>query len=141
MSTLSPPDFRKEFFSGNATLVETRKSLYDTEIQDMTRGGHDPVKVYSAYKSALEYPGPAVILAHTVKGWGIDPFEGRNSSHQKKKMELDDLIDYRNALDLPIEDALLKKSPLLGLKEDSEELEYMLNRWKVLGGQLPSRSP
>ena len=141
LSTLAPPDFRNEFFSGNESLVEIGKSLSDTEIQDLTRGGHDPVKVFSAYKSALEYPGPSVILAHTVKGWGIDSFEGRNSTHQKKKMELDDLIAYRNALDLPLEDALLEKSPLLGLKADSEELQYMLERREVLGGQLPSRNP
>ena len=141
LSTLAPSDFRNEFFSGNESLVEIGKSLSDTEIQDLTRGGHDPIKVYSAYKYALEYPGPSVILAHTVKGWGIDSFEGRNSTHQKKKMELDDLIAYRNALDLPLEDELLQKSPLLGLKEDSEELEYLLERREVLGGQLPSRNP
>ena len=92
MSTLSPADFRSELFSGNKILEGIGTTLSDEDIGNLTRGGHDPRKVYAAYQAALAADGPAVILAHTVKGWGIDSFEGRNSTHQKKKMDLDDLV-------------------------------------------------
>ena len=82
LSTLSASDFRDELFSGSESLLALGKSISDTEIEQLTRGGHDPTKVYSAYQAALSANGPAVILAHTVKGWGIDSFEGRNSTHQ-----------------------------------------------------------
>ena len=74
MSTLQPSEFRKEFFSGNDLLSSLGESLSDAEIENMRRGGHDPRKVYAAYKCAEAAEGPAVILSHTVKGWGIDSF-------------------------------------------------------------------
>tara|TARA_B100000131_G_scaffold263684_1_gene260596 strand:- start:4370 stop:7027 length:2658 start_codon:yes stop_codon:yes gene_type:complete len=141
LSTLTPTDFRTEFFSGNQPLIDIGNSISDHDIENLTRGGHDPIKVFAAYKSALESSKPAVILAHTVKGWGIDSFEGRNSTHQKKKMELEDLLAYRDALKLPIEDALLQDEPFLELDGDSDELSYMLEQRKALGGALPSRKP
>ena len=116
-------------------------SLSDEEIEGLTRGGHDPIKVFAAYDTALKSPGPSVILAHTVKGWGIDSFEGRNSTHQKKKMDLDDLIAYRDALGLSIGDSKLQDDPFLPLEEDSDEIEYMLDCRRRLGGPLPSRTP
>jgi len=141
LSTLNPSKFREEFFSGNKSLEEIGKSLSDEEIDALTRGGHDPIKIYAAYKSALSADVPAVILAHTVKGWGIDSFEGRNSSHQKKKMEMSDLIAYRDELNLSIDETNLENDPFVLLEEESEELEYLMQRRKTLGGYLPSRNP
>ena len=139
MSTLQPSEFRKEFFSGNDDLSSIGESLSDAEIENMRRGGHDPRKVYAAYKCAEEAEGPAVILSHTVKGWGIDSFEGRNSTHQKKNMALKDLVAYRDSLDLPIDDEALEENPLYHPGEDSDEIEYLRSRRKELGGYLPSR--
>jgi pyruvate dehydrogenase E1 component len=98
----------------------------------MRRGGHDPRKVYAAYKCAEAAEGPAVILSHTVKGWGIDSFEGRNSTHQKKKMALQDLIAYRDSLELPIDDETLEDSPLYHPGEDSDEIEYLRSRREAI---------
>ncbi|MEC7100764.1 MAG: pyruvate dehydrogenase (acetyl-transferring), homodimeric type [Candidatus Thermoplasmatota archaeon] len=139
MSTLSPSEFRKEFFSGDDNLSSLGESLSDEDIENLRRGGHDPRKVYAAYKSAEAAQGPAVILSHTVKGWGIDSFEGRNSSHQKKKMAMEDLMAYRDSLQLPIDDESLEKSPFFHPGGDSEEIDYMVKRREKLGGYLPSR--
>jgi len=139
MSTLPPSEFRTEFFSGNEQLISIGESLNDGEIENLRRGGHDPRKVYAAYKAAEAADGPAVILSHTVKGWGIDSFEGRNSTHQKKKMALDDLIAYRDSLELPIGDQELEDTPLFHPGEDSDEVDYIRKRRQELGGYLPSR--
>ncbi|MEC7707000.1 MAG: pyruvate dehydrogenase (acetyl-transferring), homodimeric type, partial [Candidatus Thermoplasmatota archaeon] len=141
MSTLSPADFRSELFSGTKALEEIGATLSDEDIGNLSRGGHDPRKVYAAYQAALAAEGPAVILAHTVKGWGIDSFEGRNSTHQKKKMDLDDLFAYRDALNLKIDNSALENSPFYSLDKDSNELAYMVERRQTLGGSLPSRTP
>ena len=137
LSTLSASDFRDELFSGSESLLALGKSISDTEIEQLTRGGHDPTKVYSAYQAALSANGPAVILAHTVKGWGIDSFEGRNSTHQKKKMSLEDLVSYRDALDLNLDDSSLEDDPFVTLEEESDEMEYLLDRRKQLGACSP----
>ena len=113
LSTLSPGDFRSELFSGSEGLESLGASLSDEDIANLSRGGHDPRKVYAAYQAALAADGPAVILAHTVKGWGIDSFEGRNSTHQKKQMGLEDLVAYRDALGLAIEDSTLENLSLI----------------------------
>ncbi|RAH16407.1 MAG: pyruvate dehydrogenase (acetyl-transferring), homodimeric type [Methanobacteriota archaeon] len=139
MSTLEPSEFKAEFFSGNEQLSSIGDSLGEGEIENLRRGGHDPRKVYAAYKAAEAADGPAVILAHTVKGWGIDSFEGRNSTHQKKKMALDDLVAYRDSLELPIEDDALEDTPLHHPGEDSEEVDYIRKMRTNLGGYLPSR--
>jgi len=141
LSTLTAREFRDELFSGSETLQGLGDSISDTEIEELTRGGHDPIKVYSAYQAALSANGPAVILAHTVKGWGIDSFEGRNSTHQKKKMSLEDLVAYRDALGLNLDDSRLEDDPFATLEEDSDEIEYLFERRKQLGGHLPSRRP
>ena len=139
MSTLSPSDFRKELFSGSEELVSIGSKLSDEEIINLRRGGHDPLKIYAAYHAALESDKPAVILAHTVKGWGIDSFAGRNSTHQKKKMNMEDLIAYRNRLNIPLSDEQLNKSPFYLLDEESDALEYIHSTREKLGGYLPSR--
>ncbi len=139
MSTLSPTLFRAEFFSGNESLNQIGISLSDEEISNLTRGGHDPIKVYSAFKIAEQSSRPSVILAHTVKGWGIDSFEGRNSTHQKKKMNIDDLKAYRDRLEIPVIDADLENKPFSNLDLDSEEYKYLMDQRNKLGGFLPSR--
>ncbi len=139
MSTLEVSSFRTEFFSGNEEIIKLGNSLTDSEILKLKRGGHDPLKVYSAYKAAEAADGPAVILAHTVKGWGIDSFEGRNSTHQKKKMNFEDLSAYKERLGIEIENSELEHSPFYSLDKDSEEYNYLINRRNELGGFLPSR--
>ena len=141
LSTLPISEFRDELFSGSESLQGLGTSISDKEIEELTRGGHDPIKVYSAYQAALSANGPAVILAHTVKGWGIDSFEGRNSTHQKKKMTLDDLVAYRDVLGLDVDDSRLEEDPFVVLEEESEEIEYLFEQRKNLGGPLPSRRP
>ena len=141
LSTLPISEFRDELFSGSESLQGLGNSISDKEIEELTRGGHDPIKVYSAYQAALSANGPAVILAHTVKGWGIDSFEGRNSTHQKKKMTLDDLVAYRDVLGLDVDDSRLEEDPFVVLEEESEEIEYLFEQRKNLGGPLPSRKP
>lgn len=139
MSTLSPSDFRKELFSGSEELVSLGSKLSDQDIIGLRRGGHDPLKIYAAYHAALESDKPVVILAHTVKGWGIDSFAGRNTTHQKKKMNIDDLIAYRDRLNIPLDDEQLQSSPFYSLDEESEALEYIHSTRGKLGGYLPSR--
>ncbi len=139
MSTLSPSDFRKELFSGSEELVSFGSKLSDQDIIDLRRGGHDPLKIYAAYHAALESDKPAVILAHTVKGWGIDSFAGRNTTHQKKKMNIEDLIAYRDRLNIPLDDEQLQSSPFYSLDKESEALEYIHSTRGKLGGYLPSR--
>ena len=141
LSTLPISEFRDELFSGSESLQGLGNSISDKEIEELTRGGHDPIKVYSAYQAALSANGPAVILAHTVKGWGIDSFEGRNSTHQKKKMTLDDLVAYRDVLGLDVDDSRMEEDPFVVLEEESEEIEYLFEQRKKLGGHLPSRRP
>ena len=139
MSTLSPSDFRDELFSGSEELVSIGKKLSEQDIINLRRGGHDPLKIYAAYHAALESDKPAVILAHTVKGWGIESFAGRNTTHQKKKMNIDDLIAYRDRLNIPLDDEQLQSSPFYSLEEESEALEYIHSTRGKLGGYLPSR--
>ncbi len=139
MSTLSPSDFREELFSGSEELISIGSKLSDEDITKLRRGGHDPMKIYAAYHAALESDKPSVILAHTVKGWGIDSFAGRNSTHQKKKMNIEDLIAYRDRLQIPLDDEKLQNDPFYSLDEESEALEYLHSTRKKLGGYLPSR--
>ena len=139
MSTLSPSEFRDELFSGSEVLVSLGRNLSDEEIINLRRGGHDPLKVYAAYHAALESDKPSVILAHTVKGWGIESFAGKNTTHQKKKMNLDDLIAYRNRLQIPISDENLQENPFYLLEDESDALAYIHERREQLGGYLPSR--
>lgn len=139
MSTLEPAEFRNELFSGNSALVEMGQNISDQEIGQLRRGGHDPIKVWSAYHAAKQSDRPAVILAHTVKGWGIDSFEARNTTHQKKKMSLEDLKQYRDDLGVTVDDENLENDPFHEFEEDSDTLSYLHQRRNELGGYLPSR--
>ncbi|DAC65393.1 TPA: pyruvate dehydrogenase (acetyl-transferring), homodimeric type, partial [Candidatus Thalassarchaeaceae archaeon] len=139
MSILEPAEFRTEFFTGNPELDALGASLNDAQIGQLRRGGHDPIKVWAAYHAAKQSDKPAVILAHTVKGWGIDSFEGRNTTHQKKKMSLEDLTQYRDDLGIPVPDDNLQDDPFHQFEEDSEALAYLHARRAQLGGYLPER--
>lgn len=133
---------RKDFFGAYPELKEMVEDLSDEELEKMKRGGHDPVKVYNAYKKAVEFKeGPTVILAKTVKGYGLgEAGEGRNVTHQQKKLNEDELKTFRKRFDIPIPEKQLSKAPFYRPRDDSEEIEYLKQRRKDLGGQLPIRT-
>ncbi|MFM9274751.1 transketolase-like TK C-terminal-containing protein, partial [Pseudarthrobacter sp. NKDBFgelt] len=119
--------------------------LTDDQIWNLKRGGHDYRKVYAAYKAATEFKGkPTVILAKTVKGYGLGPhFEGRNATHQMKKLTLDDLKKFRDHLRIPVTDDQLEKDlyqpPYYHPGTDAPEIKYMMERRAALGGSVPER--
>ncbi|HET6704300.1 pyruvate dehydrogenase (acetyl-transferring), homodimeric type [Amycolatopsis sp.] len=138
---------REHFFGRDPRTKDLVKDLSDADIWNLKRGGHDYRKVYAAYKAALEHHGqPTVILAHTIKGYGLGPaFEGRNATHQMKKLTLDDLKLFRDSQRIPISDEELERDPKLPPYyhpgANSPEIEYLIGRRKALGGFLPERRP
>ncbi|OFT89760.1 pyruvate dehydrogenase (acetyl-transferring), homodimeric type [Corynebacterium auriscanis] len=136
---------REYFFNRDPRAAKLVEDMTDEEIWNLRRGGHDYRKIYAAYKKALETKDqPTVILAHTIKGYGLGHnFEGRNATHQMKKLTLDDLKLFRDKQGVPITDEELEKDPYLppyyNPGPDSDEVKYMLNRRKELGGFLPER--
>ena len=136
---------RDNFFGRDPRTAKLVHNWSDEDIWNLSRGGHDYRKMYAAYKSATETKGqPTVILAKTIKGWTLgSSFEARNSTHQMKKLSLEDLKDFRDRLHIPISDAQLEEDPYLppyynpGLKD--ENLAYMMERRRQLGGSLPQR--
>lgn len=133
---------RKEFFGKNKELLKMVEDLSDDELVKLRRGGHDPQKVYNAYKFATEYKGaPTVILAQTIKGYGLgEAGEGRNITHQQKKLNEDELKHFRDRFDIPLSDEDLKSAPFYKPDENSEEIKYILEQRKKLGGFLPKRN-
>src|SRR5690242_8604448 len=117
--------------------------MSDDQIVKLPRGGHDYRKVYAAFDSATEHVGqPTVILAKTIKGWTIDALEGKNATHQMKKLTKDDLKRFRDRLFLPITDKAIDESdvaPFYHPGKDSPQVQYMLERRQQLGGPLPQR--
>lgn len=113
----------------------------DDDIWALNRGGHDPSKIYAAYKAAHEATNrPTVILAHTIKGYGMGGSgEAQNSTHQQKKMHIEDVRNFRNRFEIPVSDEDLEKLPFVKFAEGSPELEYMRNARMNLGGYLPQR--
>ena len=142
-TTESGAYIREHFFGPDPRLRKMVEHLSDDDLRHLRRGGHDYRKVYSAYKLALEQHGaPTVILAHTVKGWTLGVgFEGRNSTHQIKKIGEAELRAFRDLLELPISDKRLAeaKPPYYHPGADSDEVEYLLMRRRALGGLLPRR--
>lgn len=132
---------RKNFFGTHPVLLDMVKRHTDEQLERLARGGHDPEKVYAAYKAATTQTGkPAVILAKTVKGYGLgESGEGRNVTHQQKKMNERELKDFRTRLRIPISDEDLSSVPFYKPPEDSGEMRYMVERRKSLGGRAPSR--
>ncbi|MBO3664187.1 pyruvate dehydrogenase (acetyl-transferring), homodimeric type [Microbacterium stercoris] len=136
---------RENFFGRDPRALELVKDYTDDQIWGLRRGGHDYRKVYAAFKAAQEHKGqPTVIIAHTIKGYGLGPhFEGRNATHQMKKMTLDDLKLFRDTMHIPITDAQLEadpyRPPYYHPGENDETIQYMLERRRALGGFLPER--
>src|SRR5690625_5250473 len=135
---------REHFFGADPRLLKMVEHLSDDDIAKLPRGGHDYRKVYAAFDAAMKHSGqPTVILAHTVKGWLIESFKGRNATHQMKKMTDDDLKAFRDKLRIPITDEQIESSdgaPFFHPGQDSEEFEYMMARRNQLGGPLPDRT-
>jgi pyruvate dehydrogenase E1 component len=133
---------REHFFGKYPELAAMVSDMTDEQIWALNRGGHDPAKIYAAYKAAVEHTGqPTVILAKTVKGYGMgEAGEGQNITHQQKKMAENALRVFRNRFGLPIADEDLLKYPYLKPEPDSPEANYMAERRAALGGgTLPSR--
>ena len=132
---------RKHFFGKYPELAARVVHLSDEQLRKMQRGGHDPRKVYAAYQAAMEHKGqPTVILAKTVKGYGLgEAGEGRNISHQQKKMNEKELREFRARFDIPISDHEIADMPFFKPEADSPEIRYLLERRQKLGGSLPKR--
>ncbi len=132
---------REHFFGKYPETRDMVSNLSDDDIWRLNRGGHDPHKIYAAYSAATKHAGqPTVILAKTIKGYGMGTAgEAQNITHQQKKMGTTSLEAFRDRFKLPIPDDKLDEIPYLNFSEDSEELKYMHERRKALGGYLPSR--
>ena len=138
---------RDHFFGTDPRLRQMVEHMTDQQIVKLPRGGHDYRKVYAAFDAATKHVGqPTVILAKTIKGWTIDALEGKNATHQMKKLTPDDLKRFRDRLYLPISDRDLERSydekgvpPLFHPGENAPEIEYMMERRKQLGGSIPRR--
>jgi pyruvate dehydrogenase E1 component len=134
---------RKHFFGRYPELLELVNSLTDDQIRKLRRGGHDPQKMYAAFRAAVEHRGgPTVILAKTVKGYGLgEAGEGRNVTHQQKKLNEKELREFRERFEIPISDEDVVDTPFYRPPADSPEIKYLLERRKSLGGFVPQRSP
>ena len=134
---------RDHFFGRDPRTRKLVEDWSDEEIWALQRGGHDYRKMYAAYRSAIEHKGqPTVVLAKTIKGWTLGShFEGRNSTHQMKKLTLDDLKGFRDRLAIPIDDADMdpKLPPYYRPEKDSDITRYLHERREALGGYLPER--
>ena len=133
---------RKHFFGKYPELLEMVSDMTDEDIWHLSRGGHDPRKIYAAYKRAVDHVGqPTVILAKTVKGYGMgEAGEGQNTTHQQKKLEIEQMKRFRDRFNIPLTDEEVDNVPFIKLKDDSPEKKYLLERRKELGGFLPKRN-
>lgn len=132
---------RRHFFGKYPELLELVNHLSDDQISKLIRGGHDPKKVYAAYKAAMDHKGqPTVILAKTIKGYGLgEAGEGRNVTHQQKKLNEKELREFRARFDIPISDEEIADTPFYRPSDESPEMKYLLERRRALGGFLPKR--
>jgi len=134
---------RDNFFGRDPRTLAMVSNWSDDDIWNLKRGGHDYQKLYAAYKAATEFTGkPTVILAKTIKGWTLGShFEGRNATHQMKKLKKDDLIALRDRLFIELPDEKLDEvlPPYLKLDPESAEYKYMMERRQALGGSIPKR--
>ncbi len=134
---------RDNFFGADPRLLEMVSHLTDEQLYKLARGGHDPAKVYAAYKAAVENTGsPTVILAKTIKGYGMgESGEGKNITHQQKKLNEDELKAFRSRFGIPISDDDIASAPFYCPAENSTEMQYLHRQRKNLGGYLPARQP
>ncbi len=133
-------ELRERFFD-SPELQQLIEDWSDDDLAQLNRGGHDPVKVYAAYQRAAQHRGsPTVILARTVKGYALgEAAEGKNPTHQQKKLDLDEMRTYRDRLKIPIEDDQIVKYPFHRPDVDSPEYVYLKERRDALGGWMPRR--
>ena len=134
--------FREHFFGTDPRLLDMVKHLSDDQLKKLRLGGHDPVKVYNAFKFAVEHKGqPTVVLVRTIKGYGLgEAGEGKNITHQQKKLNEADLKTFRTRFGIPISDAEIADAPFYRPPDDSTELQYLRERRKALGGFMPART-
>jgi len=132
---------REHFFGADPRLLKLVEHYSDEQIHKMLRGGHDPRKLYAAYKAAVEHNGqPTVILAKTIKGYGLgEAGEGRNITHQQKKMNEQELREFRTRFSVPVPDSELTSTPFYRPPADSPEAAYLAERIKAMGGPIPER--
>jgi len=134
---------RQHFFGKYPELLDLVSHLSDEEIFKLRRGGHDPKKVYNAYKCALECKGqPTLVLAQTVKGYGLgEAGEGRNITHQQKKLNEAEIAHFRSRFEIPIPDESARNASFFRPPADSPEMAYLHERRRQLGGYMPARKP
>src|SRR5436309_4345327 len=132
---------RSDFFGKYPQLLELVRNIPDEELHSLRRGGHDPAKVYAAFKAAVEHQGsPTVILAKTVKGYGLgEAGEGKNVTHQQKKLTEEELRLFRDRFDIPVTDQQLAEAAFYRPDENSPEIQYLRERRSQLGGPVPMR--
>lgn len=132
---------RQSFFGTDPRLLKLVEPLSDENLRRLRLGGHDPRKVYAAYKAATEHKGaPTVILARTIKGYGLgEAGEGKNVTHQQKKLNEDELREFRSRFGIPLNDNDCIEVPFYRPTEDSEEIRYLRSRRESLGGYMPAR--
>src|SRR5579864_1114664 len=133
---------RAEFFGKYPELLKLVEHMSDDEIGSLRRGGHDPTKVYNAYKRAVEHTGsPTVILAKTIKGYGLgEAGEGRNVTHQQKKLNEDEMVYFSRRFDIPVSEETVHTASFYRPPDDSPEMRYIQERREALGGSLPARN-
>jgi pyruvate dehydrogenase E1 component len=133
---------RKHYWGVDPRLLDMVKHMSDDDLKRLKMGGHDPVKVWNAYHSAVTHKGgPTVILARTIKGYGLgEAGEGKNITHQQKKMNEGDLRRFRDRFGIPLSDDTIADAPFYRPDESSIEIKYMKERRQALGGLVPSRS-
>ncbi len=133
---------REHFFGADEDVLDMVKNLSDEQLKKMKRGGHDPEKVYAAFKAAVEHKGsPTVILAKTIKGYGLgESGEGKNITHQQKKLNEEEMKEFRSRFGIPISDEEIPNAPFYRPADDSPEMKYMQERRAELGGYLPQRN-
>ncbi len=132
---------RERFFGVHPHLLKMVEHLPDSKLQHLRRGGHDPLKVYHAYKAAVAHKGtPTVILMKTIKGYGLgDGGQAANSAHQMKKLDDEQIRTFRDRFQIPLSDEEVGSIPFYKPPDDSEEIRYIHERRKALGGYVPSR--
>jgi pyruvate dehydrogenase E1 component len=133
---------REHFFGVDPRLLDMVKHMSDDQLKKLRLGGHDPLKVYNAFKTAVEHKGqPTVVLARTIKGYGLgEAGEGKNITHQQKKLNESDLRTFRTRFGIPISDDEIADAPFYRPADDSPEVQYLRERRKALGGYVPTRS-
>ncbi|HED08050.1 MAG TPA: pyruvate dehydrogenase (acetyl-transferring), homodimeric type, partial [Ignavibacteria bacterium] len=132
---------REHFFGVDEKLKALVKNLTDEQLNKLKRGGHDPEKVFAAYQAAVNNKGcPTVILAKTIKGYGLgEAGEGKNITHQQKKLNEEELKDFRTRFGIPISDSEISRAPFFKPDDNSHEIKYINERREKLGGFIPSR--